>query len=478
MKTILNENIEAIASLSAEIPSESLTLTELLDRVGESVSEEFPGDEWVVCQISSISDRQFYCFMDVVETDGAGAIIAQARANIWRNNYFIIKSSFEQAAGSSLKPGMKVLMRCRVQFDKRYGLSLVVNDIDAAFTLGEAEAERRRTIARLTDAGLMDRNKELALPRLPRRFAIISSSTAAGYGDFMKQLHNNPADYSFQTMLFEAPMQGDSAPAGIVAAMEKVMTSMELGAKFDALLIMRGGGSASDLSCFDDFGLCSAIANCGLPVITAVGHDRDFHICDMVAAVSVKTPTAAADYLLDIYSNEDECLDDFYDRLARAFRGKAKLMEHELDSIYGGMASAVKLRVSEERHRLAIAAAGVASKAASRVEMAKRDLQMLSERISSASKLKVSAGVNWLDRIQAAIQSGLNMRLAAEMHRLEKCDLRLAANPIALLGRGQAILEGPKGRMNGIGDVEVGDAVVVTMKDGFLDCTVNGKREN
>jgi exodeoxyribonuclease VII large subunit len=434
MQDIDNEE-EGITAAGKGASGDPLSLSELLERAEACIADEFIESEWVVVQITSINlNLNGHCYMDVVETDRRGIIVAKAKAIIWRGTYGILSNAFLQATGSPLQCGMKVLINCQVQFARQYGLSLMVSDIDPSYTLGEAEAERRSTIARLEAEGLMERNKELALPRLPRCFAVISNANAAGYGDFMKQLHQNGLGYVFHTELFEAGVQGKDAPSSMICAMERVKEAMRSRIMFDALLIMRGGGSAIDLSCFDDYNLCASIADFPIPVITGVGHDKDFHVCDMVASVNMKTPTAVADYILDIYSGDDMYLDGLSSRLSRSFRNKAAAMRRQLDSLYGRAVSGAKMRIREERH--------------------------------------------WLERAVNSMKSGVNLRLMQKANHLDKCELRLAANPLSMLGRGQAFVEGPRGRIFGVDEVKEGERITVTMKDGALHCTVNGKIRN
>ncbi|MCI2121420.1 MAG: exodeoxyribonuclease VII large subunit [Bacteroidales bacterium] len=329
------------------------TLSELLERAEECVSDEFQENEWVSGQIADLKVRyNNHCYFELVETDGHGAVKAKARAIIWAGTLKHLGPFFEKSTGSPLQSGMKVLVSCQVQFSRLYGLSLIIYDIDPSYTLGEAEAERRKTIGRLTEDGLMEKNKSVPLPRLPRSFAIVSSDGAAGYRDFMKHLHENEFGYSFRTVLFEASVQGKDAPASMMDALDRISAAVSHGDGFDAVMIMRGGGSSVDLACFDDYGLCARIASFPLPVFTGVGHDKDYHVCDMVAAVSVKTPTALADYVLDIYESEDAYIESIAGRLARSFRNKAAVMERRLDSFWGDMRSAVKLRISDCEHFL------------------------------------------------------------------------------------------------------------------------------
>ena len=221
--------------------------------------------------------------------------MADIRAMIWKWNYPQLKAFFESETGQPLQAGITVLVRVQVHFDPVFGMSLFIDDIDPAFTVGEQALARKKAIERLTAEGYLDMQRELVLPRLPYRLAVITSKTAAGYGDFRKHLLENEAGYAFQVDLYEALVQGDSAPASMISALQEAQER-----PYDAVLILRGGGGVTDLSCFDDYDLAVAIATCPVPVVTAIGHERDYHIADMVANRFVKTPTALARILLII----------------------------------------------------------------------------------------------------------------------------------------------------------------------------------
>ena len=226
-----------------------------------------------------------------------GRLVAKAGAIMWSSKYRFIAPYFQSVTGSPLSEGMVILAQVQVTYSELYGLSFIINDIDAEFTLGAKEMERQQTIARLVEEGLMGLQQELQMPALPYALAVISAEDAAGYRDFMRHLHENQYGFSFRTDLYPALMQGAGSPASIVEAMDAVMES---GMDYDAVLILRGGGSKLDLACFDDYGLASVIAQYPIPVLTAIGHDQDHHVADMVAHAYVKTPTALADYFLEI----------------------------------------------------------------------------------------------------------------------------------------------------------------------------------
>lgn len=302
-------------------------LYELQTRLKEGVERTFPEKVWLKAEISAVKARPGgHCYLELSQS-GDGGLVAKAQAIIWSSKYRILSPFFESVAGSPISEGMLVLVRVQVNFSQLYGLSLIIDDIDPSWSLGEKEKERLRTIARLKEEGLMELQKELALPSLPYRLAVVSAPDAAGYRDFMRHLHENDYGFVFSTELFPALMQGAGAAVSMSAAIDAAEAS---GERFDALLILRGGGAKLDLACYDDYVLASRIARCSLPVLTAVGHDQDVHVCDMVAWTSVRTPTALADWFIDLYAGEDAMLQSFASRLRMAFLNKITAMESRL----------------------------------------------------------------------------------------------------------------------------------------------------
>lgn len=328
------------------------------------IESMFPDRVWVRAEISSLSVKAGgHCYLDLVQSRGATAL-AKAKAVIWRSRYQMLASCFREAAGSDLQAGMTILARVQVSYSELYGLTLTIDDLDAGVTLGEQERVRQETIAKLTADGMMDLQQRLDLPVLPYRLAVISAKDAAGYGDFRHHLLDNEYGFRFRVDLFEAVMQGTQAPQSISEALEEVQCSRE---KYDAVLIMRGGGSKFDLSCFDDYGLCFNIATCSIPVFTAIGHDRDYHVADMVAFSHLKTPTALADEMLDIYMAEDERIASFCSRLRLAFVGRVNEMSSRLELLCSRIKSADPRGILARGFVLATDAHGVLLKSASHV---------------------------------------------------------------------------------------------------------------
>jgi len=328
---------------------EYLELSELLARVKEGVEDAFPGRYWVKAEIGSWNPRaNGHCYLNLVESD-RGKPVADIRAMIWKWQFPQLKTFFEQETGQQLQQGITVLVRVQVHFSEMFGISLFIDDIDPAFTVGEQALAKKKAIEKLTAGGYLEMQQELALPRLPYHLAVITSQTAAGYGDFRRHLLENEAGYAFRLDLYEALMQGEQAPASIISALLEAQRQ-----PVDAILILRGGGSEMDLACFDDYDLAVAIASCPAPVITAIGHDRDFHIADLVANRYVKTPTALADLFLDAYAAEDAILDGFETRIRHALSERLNVLVRKVDSLAQRLRFAAGARIDRELAALSL----------------------------------------------------------------------------------------------------------------------------
>lgn len=339
-----------------------IELYELQSRLKAGVEGVFPGKIWLRAEISALKARPAgHCYMELSQSSENG-IVAKAQAVIWSSKFRFLAPFFKSVTGSDLAEGMNVLVQVAVTFSQLYGLSLVIDDIDPAFTVGEKEQLRRQTVERLEKEGLMDLQKEFAIPALPYRLAVISAADAAGYRDFIRHLEENEYGFVFCPELYPALMQGAEAPSSIVSALEAIADS---GINYDLVLIMRGGGARLDLACYDDYGLAAAIARFPIPVFTAVGHDQDFHVCDMVACRHVKTPTALADELIGCYADEDARLSSFASRLRLAFVNKIHVMESEIQMLETRIRSADPRNILKRGYALALDAGGVPLKRAS-----------------------------------------------------------------------------------------------------------------
>ena len=326
-------------------------LLALQERVKQALEETFLETVWLRAEISEMKQHPSgHCYLTLVEKDpDSSALLAKASAVAWASSWRMIKPYFESRTGRGLAPGMQVLVRVQVSYSALYGLSLVVYDIDPSFTVGELELARQRTLAKLEAEGMFDMNAQLTLPVLPRRLAVVSSETAAGWRDFRRPLEANEYGFRFRLQLFPALMQGDGAPASIIAALDAVAARA---GDFDAVLILRGGGGAMDLVCFDDYELAVNVAQFPLPVLTAIGHDHDYHVIDRVAHTYVKTPTALADWLVDRFAAEAWQVDTLVQRLHLAVRTHAMARFGVLDALKIRVDHAVRLRCADALHAL------------------------------------------------------------------------------------------------------------------------------
>lgn len=326
-------------------------LLALQEQVKRHLEDHFFESVWLQAEISELKQNPSgHCYLTLVEKDPrSNALLARASAVVWASTWRMVKPYFEAQTGRTLAPGLSVLVRVQVSYSVLYGLSLVIYDIDPSFTVGELELARQRTIARLEAEGMFDMNAQLSLPLLPRRLAVVSSPTAAGWRDFRRQLEGNEYGFRFWLQLFPAVMQGDAAPESIIGALDRIAAEAD---SFDAVLILRGGGGAMDLVCFDDYELSVNVAQFPLPVLTGIGHDHDFHIVDMVAHTHVKTPTALADWLLDRFSGETWRLDTLVQRLHLAVRTHATAQLGALEALKIRLVHAVLDRHADALHAL------------------------------------------------------------------------------------------------------------------------------
>ena len=318
-----------------------ITLRELQRRVKAALEGQFALPLWVSAEISDLKvNYSGHCYLELVEKGGDNGVpTAQARAVIWRSQYPRVAAYFEAETGQRLAPGLKILAKVLVTYHELYGFSLQITEIDPSFTLGDLERQRQQTIAQLQQDGVWEMNREVAMPAVVQRVAIVSSANAAGYQDFCKELAKSP--YRFETVLFDAFMQGEAAEQSIIDALCRVADRLE---EFDAVVIIRGGGSRSDLNCFNAYRLCSYVAQFPLPVITGIGHDKDTSVADMVAHTALKTPTAVAGWLVERMSGIEGWLDNaalqLHDgvlRLTRAQQLRLEEMAGDLRHLPAGL---------------------------------------------------------------------------------------------------------------------------------------------
>lgn len=287
---------------------EALTLYDLNNRIKQVLKKGFVDSVWITAEITEIQlNNSGHCYLQLADKkEKDGSIVATARATVWAFTFRTLRPYFETMTGRSLAKGMKVMLNVEVVFHEVYGFSLNVRNIDPTYTVGDLERKKQEILAQLEEEGIIDMNRELEFPLLPKTIAVISSPTAAGLGDFMNQLEKNPYNYHFHIKLFPAVMQGEKTTESVIAALDRIY---EYDFLFDAVVIIRGGGSQTDLGCFDSYELAANIAQFPLPVIAGIGHERDETIVDRVAHLRVKTPTAAAAFLIETFHEQESILE-------------------------------------------------------------------------------------------------------------------------------------------------------------------------
>ncbi|MBO5706695.1 MAG: exodeoxyribonuclease VII large subunit, partial [Bacteroidaceae bacterium] len=327
---------------------EKYSLKELCDWIQEIVENNLPNRYWVCAEIASMSVRG-HCYMELVEKAENGILAAKVRATCWSNVYHLLSAYFLQETGQSLHTGLQVMLEVSVEYHAVYGLSLNVWNIDPTYTLGDLAKQRQATIQQLTEDGVMDLQKALQIPSLPRRVAVISSADAAGYGDFCDQLKHNRFGFKFHVQLYPAVVQGDTAARSVVQALNSIAALEE---EWDVVVIIRGGGASTDMSCFDDYNLASHCAQFPLPIIAGIGHTRDVSVVDMVVHTSVKTPTAAAEWLIERVAEQVDRVGSLMLRLQRATQNAVSREKNRLLLYEQQIFNAVRGKAVRERGKL------------------------------------------------------------------------------------------------------------------------------
>jgi exodeoxyribonuclease VII large subunit len=445
-----------------------ITLLELNGMI-RRVMEDHMGDAyWVVGEISEMNEaRSGHCYLELVEKNEASEQpLAKSRASIWAGTYRMLKPYFEKSTGQLLAPGIKILVKVNVRYHEQYGLSLTVTDIEPAFTLGDLEMKRQQTIQKLKEEGIFDLNRQLEMDPLTRRIAIISSPTAAGYGDFITQLENNAHGFHFSTVLFPAYMQGHQAVNSMIDAMEKVYRYAHL---FHALVIIRGGGSRSELACFDSYELSSHICQFPLPVMSGIGHERDVSVADMVAHSRFKTPTATAQFFVD---NLHESLGRVENVSFGIFDMAEAVIRNESSTV-GGIAAAIQ---SFSRRSLQIS--GI------RLQNMRTQLHQASRfRIHSHKTMHLKAGTILKQHTSARFRSEskellqVSERMKSESRRIitvaiEKSVMLLriteAHKPEKILKKGFCYTRKQGKTVKSAADLNRGDELETHLKDGII----------
>lgn len=426
-----------------------LTLIQLNNLVRQTIELSMPESYWVEAELLDCHESNGHCYMELVQKDEyANTPIAKSRANCWRNVWMTLRPRFERITGQQLHAGMKVLLQVKANFHEAYGFSWNIINIDAAYTMGDMMRQRREIIETLRKEGVFDLNKSLAVPMFAQRIAVVSNQTAAGYGDFCNQLTDNAYGFTFRTFLFPAVMQGEQVEQSVIEALDSINERIE---EFDVVVIIRGGGSTSDLSGFDTLALAENVANFPLPVITGIGHDRDESVLDMISCVRVKTPTAAADFLINNLLTTYEAIADLESRLVDTITDHISKEKMRLTALQAILPTLFYRRKSDEDTHLSALALRLQSVAA-------RRLQRENGRIESA-----------VLRLPFVTSS----RMEREKHRIELLERRIdAVNPIHILRRGYSIALHDGKPVTDSSGLKHGDALEIILAKGRIKTTV------
>ena len=410
---------------------EPFTLYSLNNMVRQAVSEGLPSRYWVTGELSEVREASNgHCYIELVQRDEVTQeLVAKARGTIWSRIYSLLRPYFLEQTGEPFAAGLKVLLQVSVGFHELYGYTLDVCDIEPAYTVGDMARQRMLVIKRLTDEGVIDLNKELPFPLLPQRVAVISSATAAGYGDFCDQLASNRYGFVFYPHLFQSPMQGSGVEQGVISALDRIAADIDM---WDVVVIIRGGGATSELSCFDTYDLANNCAQFPLPIITGIGHQRDESVLDMVAHTRAKTPTAAAELLIHAMLEQETYMTNMMHGVVQGVQQRMDAEQQRLQGLLGRMPMATALYLQGEKMRL------------------QTSLQ--------------------------TVFSSAQMLIKEQQHRLDVCNAALeAASPERILSLGYSITRVNGRLVRSIDDVVPGDEVTTEVAGGEFTSTVKDK---
>ena len=429
--------------------TKTLSLFELNSLVADVINTTMSRSYWVEAELSEVRENRGHCYMELIEkNENSNVPIARASAKCWSNIWSAIKPYFIRITGQQIRAGMKVMLQVHAQFHPQYGFSWIVDDINPEYTMGDMMRKRQEIICQLKEEGVYDLQKELSLPLFAQRIAVISSATAAGYGDFCNQLENNELGLYFHVELFPAIMQGDNVESSIIASLNHINNREE---EFDCVVIIRGGGATADLSGFDTLGLAENVANFPLPIITGIGHERDESILDMVSYRRVKTPTAAAAYLINHLTST----------LIRVENAQSTIIDYVKKAL-----EIENMRIKHIGAQIPVLFSIVRTKQEARLES-------LFQRLFTASKELMKQSDFLLLSLQQRVQPAVRGRLSSEHHRLDVLEHRARLlDPTLLLKRGYSITLHNGKAIHNANDLKIGDTITTLLEIGQIESKV------
>lgn len=449
----------------------AVSLYELTCRIRNAISTQLPGSYWVRAEISEgrqNANGHFYCRF--IEKNAAGTDIASAAGIIWAGTYVTLRARFERETGQRFGAGIKVLVRVRINFHERYGLSLLVEDIDPSYTLGDMVRRRKEIIDKLTAEGVVNLNKQLVLPRLLLRIAVITSETAAGFGDFCNHLAHGGHMFNIKIKLFPAIMQGDKVEQSVINALNAVLAESK---DWDAVVIIRGGGAVSDLNGFDTYLLAANVAQFPLPVITGIGHDRDETVLDLVANVRCKTPTAVADFLIERLSKELELLENSAATLKVCAQNKLNAQLQRMDSFVALIPLVFSRVIDKEKARYRILSERLPNAIQNVCRGERSRCERLVMRMEMNTKSMIANMQNRLLHVSERLQFVVPAVLSRQKQRLESCErgIRLA-QPERVLKLGFSLTLKDGKAVTDASQLSSGDRIVTRLSNGEVTSRV------
>ena len=441
-----------------------ISLYELQTGIKDALNLNFPDYVWVHAELSEVNiARNGHCYIELVEKKNE-QVVAKTRATIWNFTFRMLQPYFESSTGYKFTSGIKVSLKVAVEFHEIYGLSLNVKDIDPTYTVGDIELQKRKILNRLEDDGIMDMNAELELPLVIQNIAVITSSTAAGYGDFEKQIHSNQYLYNFNCQLFEAKMQGVETGSSIVSALDQIYQKEN---EFDAVIIIRGGGSKMDLAGFDNYELAANVAQFPLPIFTGIGHERDESIADIVAHTSLKTPTAVAEFLITQIREFEARIEYVSSEIANTAQEIIEAQSHDLEMAIQKIQQLSSFKIQSNQNKLLIYSKQVLRETKNANKLANENLLHFSEQINYQSKRivfraneKIEISQNNLIKFSQSILEKSNRRINQIEH------LNKAFDPKRTLERGFAMIEQNKKIITAAKNIKQGEVIKIIMQDG------------
>ncbi len=419
--------------------SSHISLLELNKLVQSRLYDAFPETYWIVAEIAQHKENfNGHCYLELTETTGkSNKIVAQAKAMIWANTWRMLKPYFETTTKQKFREGLKVLIRVKIDFHEIYGLSLGIFDIDPSYTVGDLAIKKAEIVQKLKEDGIFDMNRELEIPLVPQRIAIVSSETAAGYTDFVTHLANNNGNYKFCTKLFQSYMQGDRTEQSVIDALDHINNEIH---NFDIVVIIRGGGSQTDLSAFDSYWLAANIAQFPIPIFTGIGHEENESIADMVAHTALKTPTAVANYIIDNVKDFEGSILDLEHRTVDCVTDIIDQENNLLNTLSNSFPVLIRNQVQNHKYLLSKQTSSLALNIKGIMMQSSNKLSVITEHVKKSCFQTIKEKDHWLSEQYKSLNKTTHNYLEKQKNRLNILHkTNELSNPLLILKKGFSI---------------------------------------